>query len=264
MKVIAIPLDLIPITAKMNIQIRLIDGVWGISDLSFLKFVAQKLGVVRQPFFAGVLTLSSHNPFVMPKDAENLELKSGPRPIHALASYTDHAVSVFFETVSQNQWYDSTLFIITGDHIGEGSFPTPCSIYTTLQIPIFFFHPAADFSRKMGSMQQLDIMPSLFAYLHIDEPLFSYGKNIFDSTYTLYSANYTWGIYQLVTESYVLQFDGENAIGLFDIKKDLLMQHNLISELPEVAALYEQKLKAILQSYTTRLIKNQLFLSSTF
>ena len=237
------------------------DGVWGISDRSYLKYVAQKLNTVKQPFLASVLTLSSHNPFVIPKDAEGLDLKSGPRQIHALASYTDHAVREFFETISQYSWYDSTLFIITGDHVGEGSLPNPCSIYTTLQIPLFFYHPKANIQKDMGNMQQTDMMPTLFSYLSIDEPLFSYGNNLFDSTYISYSANYTWGIYQLVAGDYLLHFDGEKITGLYNIKSDILMRKNLINDLPEVAAIYEQKLKAILQSYTTRLWSNQMFIN---
>jgi phosphoglycerol transferase MdoB-like AlkP superfamily enzyme len=238
------------------------DGVWGISDRSFLKFVAQELNTAQQPFFASVLTLSSHNPFVIPKDAEGLDLKTGTRPIHALASYTDCAIREFFETVSHNSWYDNTLFIITGDHTGEGSRPDKMSIFHTLQIPIFFYYPKAIVNQEMGAMQQLDIMPTLFSYLHINEPLFSYGNNIFDSTYTSYSANYTWGVYQLVSDDFILQFDGEKSIGLYDVKNDMLMQKNLLPELPEVAALYEQKLKAIIQSYTTRLTNNQLFINN--
>jgi len=237
------------------------DGVWGISDRSFLKFAAQKLNTAQQPFFASVLTLSSHNPFVIPKDAAGLELKTGTRPIHKLASYTDHAVREFFETVSHYPWYDSTLFIITGDHVGEGSLPSPNSIFTTFQIPIFFYHPLASSGTKKGAMQQLDIMPTLFSYLNIDEALFSYGNNIFDSAYILYSANYTWGVYQLITNDFILQFDGEKSIGLYDINKDILMRKNLMNDFPDVVVLYEQKLKAILQSYTTRLVRNQLYLN---
>jgi phosphoglycerol transferase MdoB-like AlkP superfamily enzyme len=237
------------------------DGAWGISDRSFLKFVAQKLNTAQQPFFASILTLSSHHPFVIPKDAEGLDLKTGKRPIHTLASYTDHAIREFFEEISKYAWYDNTLFIITGDHVGEGSLPRPSSIYATFQIPIFFYHPKAKSFKDMGTMQQLDIMPGLFSYLNIDEPLFSYGNNIFDTTYTSYSANYLWGVYQLISDDYILQFDGEESIGLYDIKEDILMRKNLLTELPEVAELYEQKLKAILQSYTTRLHKNQLFIN---
>ena len=237
------------------------DGVWGISDRSFLKFVAQKLNSVPQPFFASVLTLSSHHPFVIPKDAKGLDIKYGKNPIHTLASYTDHAVREFFETLSQYSWYKNTLFIITGDHIGDGSIPKTNSIYTTFQIPIFFYHPTTNINIKMGNMQQLDIMPSLFSYLQMDKPLFSYGNNVFDSTYTSYSANYIWGIYQIISEDFILQFDGEKSIGLYEVKKDFLMQNNLINDMPEVADFYEQKLKAIIQSYTTRLVKNQLFIN---
>jgi hypothetical protein len=102
-------------------------------------------------------------------------------------------------------------------------------------------------------------MPSLFSYLHINEPLFSYGNNIFDSAYISYSANYTWDVYQLVTNDFILQFDGEKSIGLYDVHNDIIMRKNLLNEMPEIVALYEQKLKAIIQSYTTRLKRNQLF-----
>jgi phosphoglycerol transferase MdoB-like AlkP superfamily enzyme len=238
------------------------DGVWGISDRSYLKHVAQLLSTAPQPFFAGVLTLSSHNPFVVPKDAEGLAIKEGPNPIHAVASYTDHAVREFMEALSHNPWFDSTLFVFTSDHTGMGSIPAPHHRYMLYQVPIFFYHPLANNSRKMGMMQQVDIMPTLFSYLKIDKPLFSYGNNIFDSTYTSYSVNYLSGIYQLITDDFVLQFDGENSIGFFDIKKDILMENNLINDLPSEVALHEQKLKAIIQSYMTRLVKNQLFLES--
>ena len=237
------------------------DGAWGISDRSFLKFVAQKLNTTQQPFFASILTLSSHNPFVIPKDAEGLELKAGPNPIHALASYTDHALREFFEIVSQNSWYDNTLFVITGDHTGEGSVPAQGNVCQFFQIPILFYHPKANIYQNMEMMQQVDIMPSLLSYLNIDEPLFSYGNNIFDSAYTSYSANYLWNRYQLMSNNFVLQFDGEKSTGLYDIQNDILMQNNLLKDSIEVAAFYEQKLKAILQSYTTRLANNQFFIN---
>ena len=235
------------------------DGVWGISDRSFLRYTAQVLSAARQPFFASVLTLSSHNPFIIPKDAEGLDIKTGTHPMHAVASYTDHAVREFMETISQSTWFDSTLFIFTADHTGIGSRPIPNSLYMTHQIPLFFYHPLANHSKKMGNMQQLDIMPTLFSYLNIDAPLFSYGNNIFDSTYTSYSANYVWGLYNLITENFILQFDGKKSVGFFNINDDILMQNNLINDLPDEVAMYERKLKAIIQSHRTRMIQNQLF-----
>jgi len=235
------------------------DGVWGISDRSYLQYVAKQLNTTRQPFFASVLTLSSHNPFIIPKDAAGLDIKNGPHPIHAVASYTDHAVREFFEALSHYSWYDSTLFVITGDHTGTGSIPVADNIYMTTQIPIILYHPQAKVSMNMGAMQQLDIMPTIFSYLNIDEPLFSYGNNRFDSSYISYSPIFAWGVYNLISEDFMLQFDGEKSIGFFNIKEDVMMQNNLLDKLPEEVAFYEQYLKSKLQSYTTRLIKNKLY-----
>jgi phosphoglycerol transferase MdoB-like AlkP superfamily enzyme len=238
------------------------DGVWGISDRPYLQYVAQTLDRVRQPFLAGVLTLSSHHPYEIPKDAENLTIKKGTHPIHAVASYTDYAVKDFFETLKKYSWYDSTLFIITGDHTGTGAVPEPSSRYTQYQVPLFFYHPQINMSKNLGMMQQLDIMPTLFSYLNINEPLFSYGNNIFDSTYNSCSVNYLSGIYQLTSPNFILQFDGEKSVGFYDSKNDILMQNNLVNEKPEQVFFYEQKIKAIIQSYTTRMVKNQLFINN--
>jgi len=236
------------------------DGAWGISDRSFLQFSAQKLAHAPQPFFAGILTLSSHNPYIIPTDAKGLDIKYGEHPVLATASYTDYAVRDFFDAVSQYSWYDSTLFIITADHTGPGTIPLSGNIYQTFQIPMFFYHPMAERGKTKGVMQQVDVMPSLLSYLGIDKPIFSFGNNIFDNTFAPYAVNHIWGVYQFITDDFILQFDGENSIGLYEAKNDIAMQNNLLDEFPDVVFQYEQKLKAIIQSYTTRMSKNQLFI----
>ena len=96
----------------------------------------------------------------------------------------------------------------------------------------------------------------------------AFGKNdtyaSIDSTYSSFSVNYLSGIYQLITNDFVLFFDGEKSIGFFDIKKDKMMKNNLLNDFPNDVTLYEQKLKAIIQSYTTRMVKNQLFINDQF
>jgi phosphoglycerol transferase MdoB-like AlkP superfamily enzyme len=239
------------------------DGVWGISDRSYLQYVAKKLDAIQKPFFAGVLTLSSHNPFVLPKDAQGLDIKKGTHPMHALASYTDHAIRDFFETLSQYSWFDSTLFVFTADHTGEGSVPLPDNRYMLYQIPIFFYHPLSQTPKTKGIIQQTDIMPSIFSCLGINEPLFSFGNNVFDTTCKPYAVNYLSGVYQLITDDFLLQFDGKNTMGFFNIKTDPKMQHNLTDSLiSNEQAFYERKLKAIIQSYTARMAGNKLYSTS--
>jgi phosphoglycerol transferase MdoB-like AlkP superfamily enzyme len=238
------------------------DGVWGISDRPYLKYVAHVLDTVRKPFFAGILTLSSHNPCILPKDAADLDIRTGAHPMLAVSCYTDHALREFFTIISQYDWFDSTLFVFTADHTGDGTVPLPDNRYMSYQIPIFFFHPLAPAVKSPKMIQQLDIMPSIFSYLNINKSFFSFGQNIFDSTYIPYAVNYLSGTYQLFTHDFVFQFDGEKTIGVYNIKTDIEMKHNLLAFQSDEIAVYEQRLKAIIQSYTTRMNRNQLFIDA--
>jgi phosphoglycerol transferase MdoB-like AlkP superfamily enzyme len=236
------------------------DGIWGISDRPYLQYVAKQLNAIPHPFFAGVLTLSSHNPFRLPKDAAGLDIIEGTHPMHAVASYTDHAIREFLAAMSQYSWYDSTLFVFTGDHTGEATVPLANNRYMAYQIPIFFYHPLANSPQTKGVIQQVDIMPSVFSYLKINTPLFSYGRNVFDTANIPCAINYLSGIYQLFTDDFLLQFDGQKTVGFYNIKSDILLQHNLMGNPPAEQALYEQKIKAIIQSYTTRMARNELYI----
>jgi phosphoglycerol transferase MdoB-like AlkP superfamily enzyme len=235
------------------------EEVWGISDRSYLHYVSQVLHQELQPFFAGILTLSSHNPFILPKDAKDLDIKEGTHPMQALASYTDNAIREFFETISQYSWYDSTLFVILGDHSDDGGVPSPRSSYMRYQIPLFFYHPLAKESKKEGIMQQMDIMPTIFSYLKINTPLFSYGNNRFDDRYIPFAINRIQDYFQFIANDYLLWFDSKQSAGFFDIKNDLLLKDNLLNSNSEEVALYERRVKAILHSYTTRLVTNRMY-----
>lgn len=237
------------------------DGTWGISDRSYLTYTAKVLDTVQQPFFAGILTLSTHHPFRVPKDSKGLNLPVNVHPMMTCVNYVDHALKEFFEKVSQHSWYDSTLFIITADHTGVGSIPSNSDRYVMYQIPLLFYHPLATSTKQSGEMmQQIDIMPSLFSYLGIDIPLFSYGRNVFDATTFPYAVNYLSNVYQLFTHEFALQFDGNNTIGLYQLPSGISEGKNVMNDYPTEKQILEQKLKALIESYTTRISQNKLYI----
>ena len=235
------------------------DGSWGIPDRSFLHFMAGKLHNMPQPFFATVMTLSSHHPFQVPKDAEGRTFPQGTHPMHTVSAYTDFALQEFFRQLSQEPWYDSTLFIITADHAYEGSTPFAKNPYGNYRIPLLLFHPAADTAFSCPDfMQQTDLMPSLFAYLGLRDTLLCFGQNVFDSRHIPTAVNYLSGIYQIYCGHHLLQYDGREVTGFYDLLEDGQLQHNLKSmESPEQAAAL-RRLQAILQSYSERMRNNQL------
>lgn len=233
------------------------DGHWGISDWSYLRYVAQTLDTIHQPFFSTILTLSSHHPFEIPQDAPRKSYPQGPHKMYAVSSYTDDALAEFFRIISQKSWYDSTLFIITADHAYEGSSSATQNAYTAYQIPMLFFHPKADSAIFFPQfMQQTDIMPSLFAYLGINQHFICFGHNIFDNKYTPKAFNYLSNIYQIYINNHLLQFDGKNIVSWYNVQEDKLLQNRLPIDTQADSALII--LKALLQSYSNRLIDNNL------
>lgn len=237
------------------------DGNWGISDRSYLKYMAQVLDTLSEPFFASVLTLSSHHPFKLPKDAGNYTYPQGTHPMHRVSAYTDRALSEFFHTIEHTSWYKHTLFVITGDHAYQGSYRPNNNTYTSYLIPVIFYHPMADtafYSREY--VQQTDIMPSLFAYLNIQQPMLCYGQNIFHRTMPDMAFNYLLGNYQIFYHQYLLQYNGEEVTGLYYTPTDSSLNYNMVNHsdtrsIQDSALLY---LQAAIQSYNYRMIHNMM------
>ncbi len=65
------------------------------------------------------------------------------------------------------------------------------------------------------------------------------------------------GIYQLIEKDYMLQFNGSKTVAFYNLKKDRLLTHNIMESTDDYIS-FENKLKAIIQSYQERLNKNKL------
>lgn len=234
------------------------DGTWAIWDEPFLQYYAEKMNEFPEPFVTSIFTASSHHPFVVPKEYEKI-LPKGDLAIHQPMRYTDNAFRKFFETIKESKWYDNTLFVITGDHTNM----TNHTFYTTdvgsFCVPVIFFDPSGEIVQKGITdkiAQQIDIMPTILAALHYDEPFLAFGQDLFSTPQEeTFAITYNGGIYQFIQNGYNLQFDGEKTAALYALK-DSSQQNNLkdLEEKPEM----EQKLKAIIQQYMIRMKKDSL------
>lgn len=68
------------------------DGNWGIWDEPFMQYYCTKMGEMKQPFMTAIFTVSSHHPFVIPKEYKTVYKEEG-LPIHKCIRYTDHAMA---------------------------------------------------------------------------------------------------------------------------------------------------------------------------
>ena len=234
------------------------DGNWGIFDEPFLQYAIQKLNETKQPFEATVFTLSSHHPYQVPEKYKD-KFRKGTLPIHESIAYTDYSLMKFFETASKSAWYDSTLFVITGDHTAISETPFYQTRVGMYALPIIFFQPKDAISAiRYETTSQIDITPGVLDYLHYDEPFFSFGTSMFDSLNEHASVSYLNSTYQLISGGYALVMDTATVHSLYQFSTDSLLSHNLKDSMPELQATMVRKLKAMIQHYNTALMNNKM------
>ena len=236
------------------------DGNWGVFDEPFFQYFSKELGTFTEPFFSAIFSLSSHHPYTIPPHLHN-RFPRGHLPIHESIGYSDHALKMFFETASKTEWYKRTVFLITADHTAQGNSAYYNSMVGIYAIPLILFDPSSDrLVYNHQTTQQADISAILLDHLNYTGPLFAYGKNPMSNQGNSFCINYNNGIYQLICEEHCLQFDGNEVIGFYDLRKDRLQEHNLIGEGHEMMRKMERTIKAIIQSYNQRMIHNNLMI----
>ncbi len=232
------------------------DGKWGIFDEPFLKFFKSELDSIKEPFFSSIFTLSSHHPYTLPKEYKS-KFKKGELPIHETIGYTDYALKQFFLEAKNSTWFNNTIFIITADHTFKATHKEYQNSNGLYAIPLLIYEPLKREPILITkTCQQTDILPSLVDYLQIDTSIVSFGNSIFDSTG--FAVNYLNNIYQYFENDYLVQFNGEKTLALYNTKEDSLLNNSLLIQNKDLAVKMETKLKAIIQDYNHRMIHNKL------
>lgn len=240
------------------------DGMWAIWDEEFLQFYALQMSDMREPFVTTVFTASSHHPYVVPERYRNIYVDEpgDDNIMHKCIRYTDHALKQFFETASQQPWYENTLFVLTADHTNLSSCPEYQTELGLVSVPILFFDPSGDLQPgiRPGIAQQIDIMPTVLNYLGYDHPYVAFGIDLFNTP-----ADQTWlvghnnGLYFYSQGDYVIFFTENGTLkAIYNYKDDWFMHHNLLGTTGTIEQQMERQLKAIIQSYMLRMINDEL------
>ena len=234
------------------------DGVWGVWDEPFFKFFGEKLNTFKQPFLASIFSVSSHHPFKVPEKYEG-KFKKGPAPILEVVGYSDYALHEFFNQISKKDWFRNTLFVITADHTNESVHKEFQNNFGAYCVPIIFYKPGSNLvGFKHRIAQQIDIMPTVLSYLNYDEEYIAFGNNLLDDSYESFAFNTNGDTYNLYMKDHILEMIDNKSVGLYNYKEDLFLENSLIGKEPELEKQMEEKLKAIIQTYNSRLIDNNM------
>ena len=183
---------------------------WGISDEDLFKYTLETLEKSSKPFFAEVLTLSNHYPYLWDWNIEfpdNLQLPANigddtevVYPAYRRGIYyTDYQLGKFWQAFKKSSIYDDTLVIVTGDHgiwtfdseiLQQQGFATEMhknEIY--FRTPLIFHAPDIGIEKNQQAVSHADILPTTLEYLGIDYPNAFIGTSVFnrkDYTYPVY------------------------------------------------------------------------------
>jgi len=234
------------------------DGMWGVWDEPFFRFFAEKLNTFRQPFLASIFSISSHHPFKVPEKYKD-KFTKGPAPIVEVVGYTDFALREFFSEIADEEWFRNTLFVITADHTNESIHREYQNNFGSYSIPLIFFKPGSDLrGMKNRIAQQIDIMPSILSYLNYDEEYIAFGNNLLDDSSESFAFNTNGSTYHLYMKDHLMEMIDNKPAGLFNYKTDRFLEKNLIGTNPDFQTQMDEKLKAIIQTYNSRLIDNNM------
>ena len=235
------------------------DGMWAIWDEPFLQFFANKINTFKQPFFTTLFTASSHDPYIIPEQYKDV-FKGGPLSVDKGIQYTDYSLKRFFETAKTMPWFKNTLFVFTADHASPLThYPEYSSVPGYFSIPVFFYKPDENWSSmKDEAVDQIDILPTVLGYLHYDKPYVAFGRNVFKEDTTPYAFNYLNNTYNLFYGDYLLMYQNDQPVALYNFKNDFTQQHNLLTQLPDTTLALTTKIKAFIQQYNNRIVDNNL------
>lgn len=234
------------------------DGNWGIYDEPFLSFAAARMSDMTPPFGAVIFTLSSHQPYSVPKKYAG-KFPKGTLEIHESIGYADFALRQFFAQVEKEPWYSNTLFVITADHTTKTDRPGYDDLLGRYRVPVLFYHPGRLLpeSDPAQPVQHVDVPLSVMHLLGLRPTSWSrFGHSVFDS-------QTPWAMNR--TESSFWYLEREHLMVWQEERDPLFYEHEDTYAMREVKDLDSEKqrrltrrLHALLQYFFNGMMSNDL------
>ena len=235
------------------------DGYWGIWDEPFLKFTKETLDNKKQPFLATVFTITSHEPYVIPKKYDN-KFNQGIIPMHKCVLYTDFSIRKFFDESKNSDWFKNTVFLFTADHSNQSYYPYYQKTINRFANPIMIYIPNSELKGERNSLaSHMDIYPTIVDLIGYKKPFRSWGKSLItqDNLKSMVVNYLGGGSYFIMNDSLISVHNGDKAIGFYNIH-DKNFKNNLIHKRNNEMNDLERKGSMFLQDYFNRIIKGEM------
>ncbi len=140
-----------------------------------------------QPFFATLLSISNHPPYIIPADFP----ARTDEPETQIVEYADAALRTFFDEARKKPWFRNTIFVLLGDHgklVGEAESVNPESYN---HVPLMIYIPGRAPQLRTEWALQMDVQPTLLGLLGIAARQHNFGidLNAASRPYAFYTAD---------------------------------------------------------------------------
>ncbi|WP_255570193.1 LTA synthase family protein [Cohnella sp. CFH 77786] len=189
-------------------------NAFGASDEELYKGAVKRLVELKKenkPFYAQLITASSHHPFKIPKDKQWLDLPANIQGTQLgdylqAIHYTDYAIGELIKMLKANGLYDSTMIVLYGDHFGlqpQDNKPEDVSEklgityherISRFNIPLIIHVPGTSPKKTIQTVGgQVDIMPTVANLLGIslkEENYMAFGHDLLNTEKNVFGMRY--------------------------------------------------------------------------
>ena len=157
---------------------------WGVTDRALYTKALDELAGAPAPFFATIMTISSHKGYNVPDDIPGFRAPSDASDEN-IYSYADRALADFFAEARTQPWYDSTVFVVLGDH-GQRFDPVYEVPLAYHHVPLIIYTPGMVAARtEHGHGSQPDVPSTVLALLRLPHTNNMLGRDLLAAPATL-------------------------------------------------------------------------------
>ncbi|HOE05124.1 MAG TPA: LTA synthase family protein [Bacteroidales bacterium] len=154
---------------------------WGVPDNFLFQRAGQELNTYKQPFFACIMTQSTHSPFDL-QEKPHFPGEEISEKFKSSAYFTDSCIASFLNVNRNSEWYRNTIFIVVSDHgslyLGNRDF----NDHNRFRIPLLFYGEVLkpEFRGKTNATvgNSHDLPATLLTQLGLDYSPFPFSKNL--------------------------------------------------------------------------------------
>lgn len=168
---------------QTDFQQNTFSTIWGVCDEDLFDNALaymDSLHASGDPFFVTLLTVSNHKPYLYPEGRIPYDPQARRREF--AVRYADYALDRFLRSAEAHSYFDSTLFVVLGDHGARvyGSMQIPMDSY---EIPVLFYAPDwVSSGTRIGRVgSQMDLPSTILDLLNFDYDSEFFGRSLLRS-----------------------------------------------------------------------------------